>query len=62
MWHAAAQSARRHTTHRYGYEGTELGQVNLTDETVLFIRDDVRSPDENQTQQREHLTERQETT
>jgi hypothetical protein len=63
-------SARRHPTHWYGYEGTALGrairdagwrasQVNLTDETVLFIRDDARSPDENEGQQREHLTERQ---
>jgi hypothetical protein len=65
------QSARRHPTHWYGYVGTALGraicdagwrasQVKLTDETVLFIRDDARSPDENESQPREHLTERQE--
>jgi hypothetical protein len=67
------QSARRHPTHWYGYEGTALGravrdagwrasQVNLTDETVLFTRDDARSPDENESQPREHLTERKEST
>jgi hypothetical protein len=56
-------SARRHPTHWYGYEGTALGrairdagwrasQVNLTDETVLFIRNDTPGPDENQSQQK----------
>jgi Protein of unknown function DUF262/Family of unknown function (DUF6416)/Protein of unknown function (DUF1524) len=48
------QSARRHLTHWYGYEGTALGrairdagwrahQVNLTDETVTFIREETGS-------------------
>lgn len=56
------ESARRHPTLWYGYEGTALGrairdagwrasQVNLPDETVLFIRDDPRSSDENESQQ-----------
>ena len=51
------QSARRHPTHWYGYEGTALGrairdagwrasQVNLTDETVLFIRDEAQNAGE----------------
>jgi hypothetical protein len=51
------QSARRHPTHWYGYEGTALGrairdagwhasQVNLTDETVTFIRDEAQVADE----------------
>ena len=46
------QSARRHLTHWYGYEGTALGrairdagwrasQVNLTDETVILKRDET---------------------
>jgi hypothetical protein len=48
------QSARRHPSHWYGHEGTALGrairdagwhasQVNLTDETVTFIRDEAQS-------------------
>ncbi len=48
------QSARRHLAHWYGYEGTALGrairdagwrahQVNLTDETVTFIREEAQS-------------------
>jgi hypothetical protein len=52
-------SARRHPTHWYGYEGTALGrairdagwrasQVNLTDETVLFIRDEAQSAGEDE--------------
>jgi hypothetical protein len=53
---ALPQSARRHVTHWYGYEGTALGrairdagwrahQVNLADETVTFIREKSRSLD-----------------
>lgn len=48
------QSARRHLAHWYGYEGTALGrairdagwrahQVDLTDETVTFIREEAQS-------------------
>jgi hypothetical protein len=53
-------SARRHPTHWYGYEGTALGrairdagwrasQVNLTDETVTFIRNEAQSAGEDWT-------------
>jgi len=53
------QSARRHSTHWYGYEGTALGrairdagwharQVSLTDETVTFIRDEAPRARENE--------------
>jgi hypothetical protein len=63
-------SARRHPTHWYGYEVTALGrairdagkrtsQVNLTDETVTFIRDETQRASKDESRQREHLTERE---
>jgi len=53
------QSARRHPTHWYGYAGTALGrairdagwhasQVNLTDETVTFVRDEGQGAHEDE--------------
>lgn len=53
------QSARRHPTHWYGYEGTALGrairdagwhasQVNLTDETVVLKRDETQGAGEDE--------------
>jgi Protein of unknown function DUF262/Protein of unknown function (DUF1524) len=53
------QSARRHPTHWYGYEGTALGrairdagwhasQVNLTEETVVLKRDETQGAGEDE--------------
>jgi hypothetical protein len=42
------QSARRHPTHWYGYEGTALGQVNLTDETVILKREETQGAGEDE--------------
>jgi hypothetical protein len=53
------QSARRHPTHWYGYEGTALGrairdagwrasQVDLTDETVILKREETQGAGEDE--------------